>query len=677
MAGHGRLVRGALAGAGAGAVLLVCGPAAALAGQAKVRFTDPGTASFVVPAGVSSVHIEAIGGRGGAAQLPGTALGGFGDDVAGDLAVTPGAALTVSVGLGAGAAGIGAGAGGGASLVGTSTTPRMLVAGGGGGAGAGSGGGPGGAAQAGGANGTTATHGNGGGPGTPNAGGALGAGAGGGGPGGIGGALNGGAGGEPGAGGTGGGGGGGGVYGGGGGGATGAAGAAGGGGGGGSSLIGGPITPRSRAPATLSQPSVTITYSETDAPVVSLNAVAPRSAGTPALSGKAGTGVGDETTVKVLIYAGPTATGTAYTLVGTVGAGGAFSVPTTALGDGTWTAVAVQKDAAGNVGQSPARTFTLDRTAPAVTLVAPATGTATNNVTPAMTGTGGIATGDAAAVTLQVYTGASASGTALRSVPAALSGTAFALIAAPLADGIYTVVARQVDDVGNVGTSSPRSFTVDTVAPAVTIASPPPDTTLTVGEVATAGFTCTDDRAGLESCASSVASGGALDTTSPGTRELVVTARDRAGNSHTERRSYTVVAKPPPDSGGGAGAVAGTGGPVLGTAAGSAPADGGMAIGTARAERKGRTLYIEVAGTVVPAATGRVTATVKGVKGAPLKLTTRIRRGRWHLSLKIRLTADKPPPRVRVTIAYSGDRSHRARTFTRTLTVTRPAVSSG
>src|SRR3954447_10062575 len=144
MAGHGRLVRGALAGAGAGAVLLVCGPAAALARQAKVRFTDPGTASFVVPVGVSSVHIEAIGGRGGAAQLPGTALGGFGDDVAGDLAVTPGAALTVSVGLGAGAAGIGAGAGGGASLVGRSTTPPMppmLVAGGGGGAGAGSGGG--------------------------------------------------------------------------------------------------------------------------------------------------------------------------------------------------------------------------------------------------------------------------------------------------------------------------------------------------------------------------------------------------------------------------------------------------------------------------------------------------------------------------------------------------------
>ena len=121
-----------------------------------------------------------------------------------------------------------------------------------------------------------------------------------------------------------------------------------------------------------------------------------------------------------------------------------------------------------------------------------------------------------------------------------------------------------------------------------------------------AAFACGDDRSGLESCASSIASGGALDTATPGAREVVVTARDRAGNTRTERRAYTVVARAA-DRGPGSRASA----PA---AIAGSPANGGLAIGTARAGAGAGPLTITLAGTVVPAATGTVTARARDVR---------------------------------------------------------------
>jgi hypothetical protein len=154
-------------------------------------FSTGGEQTFTVPAGVSSVHIVAIGGSGGDGGTNGGA-GGVGAQVSGNLSVTPGQALFIEVagngqsapsggagGFNGGASG--GGGGGGASDVraaprssGLSPDRRLIVAaGGGGGAGAGSGGGggAGGAAGTAGADDAGGGGNGGGGPGTSTAGG--------------------------------------------------------------------------------------------------------------------------------------------------------------------------------------------------------------------------------------------------------------------------------------------------------------------------------------------------------------------------------------------------------------------------------------------------------------------------------------------------------------------------
>ncbi|HEY8082625.1 MAG TPA: glycine-rich protein [Solirubrobacterales bacterium] len=241
--------------------------------------------TFTVPAGITTLHVVAIGGAGGSSAV----LGGAAAQVTGDLVVTPGQILYIEVGgkgkdgasggaggfNGGAAAGGGgtaaAGGGGGASDIrimpgpGLSPDTRQIVAGGGGGGG-GTGfegsGGAGGAAEAAGASSSELENGGGGG-GTQSEGGAAGIGINGGeggtrGLGGIGGSSCG----EGGAGG----GGGGGLFGGGGG-AAGCTSTSGGGGGGGSSLVpaGGSLALASLA----AEPQVQITYTLPSAPTTS------------------------------------------------------------------------------------------------------------------------------------------------------------------------------------------------------------------------------------------------------------------------------------------------------------------------------------------------------------------------------------------------------------------------
>jgi hypothetical protein len=195
---------GALATALAAAALIV--PAGA--GAATQSFTTPGSSSFVVPTGVTSVSVEAFGAAGGASG-DGKA-GGLGAEAkASTVAVTGGETLSVVVGgrggngvngtplevcdWGAGGVngggeagecdgeGAAAGGGGGASEVRRGAT-ALVLAGGGGGAGANGTGGAGGAGGETGVAGTAgaAGGGGGGGGGTATTGGAGGAGQGGG-----------------------------------------------------------------------------------------------------------------------------------------------------------------------------------------------------------------------------------------------------------------------------------------------------------------------------------------------------------------------------------------------------------------------------------------------------------------------------------------------------------------
>lgn len=94
--------------------LLLAGHAApqrVLAASQTFRFTG-GEQTFTVPAGVTSIHVVAIGGAGasGGNTSGGSTVGGaggFGASVSGDLSVTAGQTLYVEVG------GNGSGAGGG------------------------------------------------------------------------------------------------------------------------------------------------------------------------------------------------------------------------------------------------------------------------------------------------------------------------------------------------------------------------------------------------------------------------------------------------------------------------------------------------------------------------------------------------------------------------------------
>ncbi|MER7960242.1 PxKF domain-containing protein [Streptomyces sp. NPDC096030] len=192
---HGARAAGAVFGAAvmcAGAFTFTAGPASAASGEQT--FTVPsGTAQdFTVPAGVTSIHIEADGAQGGQ-------NGGLGAHVTADMNVTPGQQLDVYVGgqggiIAGGVNGGGegrttpplststAGGGGGASDIrpdGGSPSGRLLVAAGGGGSSGGvlsrAAGGAAGADGSNGANGTTVTGGQGGGAGTASAGGQGGA----------------------------------------------------------------------------------------------------------------------------------------------------------------------------------------------------------------------------------------------------------------------------------------------------------------------------------------------------------------------------------------------------------------------------------------------------------------------------------------------------------------------
>lgn len=140
-------------------------------------------------------------------------------------------------------------------------------------------------------------------------------------------------------------------------------------------------------------------------------------------------------------------------------------------------------------------TVVVDTTGPALKLTAPAAQSSVATQSPTFTGTGGLAAGDLATITLTVST---AGGTQVEQLTAKRDGASGAFSVPspnPLAEGSYTAVATQRDQHGNVGTAS-VSFTVDLTSPVVTFTSPKDGTTTdTVPTfVGTAGSLAGDDQ---------------------------------------------------------------------------------------------------------------------------------------------------------------------------------------
>ncbi len=492
------------------------------ASDPTVTFTTAGETPVVIPPGVTSLQIDAIGGAGENGFVPRMGLagpsGGAGAGVVGTLPVTPGETIYVDVGVGGGIGILGAGgesadAGGGESGVrlcplGTALCPdglasdstQVLVAGGGGGGGEGPADTPGGAGGNGGVfsgGGLIAAR---GGDGEPAP-----SGAGGGGGGVLVGACVGGAsddfggagGGGTSSGSTGGnggqvevaafvGGGGGGGY------AGGCGGGASptfaGGGGGGASYYNNPdqfdyesVLPTvtyvsSTTSPTNVEPQVMLTLTgDSHVPSIALGSPASGSqyGSQPRFEGTAEVGLGDATSVGVQVQAQPSGT-VVQTLSGPVTANGAFDIPASApLPSGTYRAVATQTLLGGNNPGTATSTFTVDASPPAISLSAPANGLVTTATSLAVSGTAGIQPKDGDTVTVSLYSGPAATGTPITtlSATAAAGGRFSASYPGPLSDGTYTVAASQTDNGANTGNAT-STFTVDTSSPTITLGAP-------------------------------------------------------------------------------------------------------------------------------------------------------------------------------------------------------------
>ena len=317
-----------------------------------------------------------------------------------------------------------------------------------------------------------------------------------------------------------------------------------------------------------SQQNATFTV-DTSAPHVTL-AVLPSIVGTPmpSLEGAAGTAAGDLGSIEVSIYAGTVAAGSPVQSIEAHTSGGGWSATPAKLADGTYTVIAEQLDSAGNTGQSEPSTFTVKTDGPAVSLDPIAT--YTNSPSPSFGGELGVADHDLPSVTLEIFAGTVASGKAIRTVEAMHGASTWtAPSIADLADGTYTAIAKQSDEARNTGLSVARTFTVDTLAPSLTLAAPSESTGLeTVSGVA---GTAPGDRRqvtaelfegpvaepgdALEAITVNASSAGAWSATFAGLRagEYTVLARqpDEAGNTGASApQTFTVVVPPagPPPS---------------------------------------------------------------------------------------------------------------------------------
>ncbi len=226
--------------------------------------------------------------------------------------------------------------------------------------------------------------------------------------------------------------------------------------------------------------SLPVTFTvDTTPPVVSMNTLAsPTENPRPVLSGGAGVEAGDDAGVAVVIYSGTEVGGPIRAAETVAVSEGTWSYTAPLLANGTYTAQAYQDDEVGNDGESAAVTFTVATKPPTVSISA--LPSVTNNATPTITGTGGVAVGDEASVKVSIHEGSSVTGNVVSSGNVSLVGGDWSYTpGSKLAEGTYTVQATQSNESHEVG-SSTAAFTLDTTAPAVTITMPANNSVLNV-----------------------------------------------------------------------------------------------------------------------------------------------------------------------------------------------------
>lgn len=202
------------------------------------------------------------------------------------------------------------------------------------------------------------------------------------------------------------------------------------------------------------------------------------------------------------------------------------------LSDGSHTVTIRSTDSHGLVEATPpSRTFTVDGTAPNVSITSGPNGL-TNDKTPSFAFT----SNEASTFECKVDSGAFAS-------------CASPFTTAELNDGAHTFSVRGTDGAGNVSSPANRSFTVDATAPVVTITKAPAPA---VGETSAsvefnasengAAFECSLDGAAFAACTSPHSMNGLA----VGAHTIQVRATDEAGNQGAAVSSaFEVKAKEP------------------------------------------------------------------------------------------------------------------------------------
>ena len=156
-----------------------------------------------------------------------------------------------------------------------------------------------------------------------------------------------------------------------------------------------------------------------------------------------------------------TVDGTQIGSTATANASGVWTFTPSGLADGSHTVVASETDAGGHT-VTASLTFTLDTTAPTVAITS--AGSLTNHTTQTISGT--INTADAN-LTVSIYEGSTLVGAA---TPLA-NGTWTTPVTLLSTQGAQAITAEATDAAGNLGTSSPVTYTLDTIAPVVAITS--------------------------------------------------------------------------------------------------------------------------------------------------------------------------------------------------------------
>ena len=89
----------------------------------------------------------------------------------------------------------------------------------------------------------------------------------------------------------------------------------------------------------------------------------------------------------------------------------------------------------------------------------------------------------------------------------------------------------------------------DAQAPTIDLVTPAEDAQYEQGAAVAVDYTCADEGgSGLSSCTGDVPDGDPLDTSSPGSHDFTVVARDGEGNETTVTHSYTVTEPSPPST---------------------------------------------------------------------------------------------------------------------------------